>query len=216
MLRPWFSFVRSAARPHHSPLRAMGALAADRRELANVSRGPHGEAHGSPPAPPGCRRRICEGSVTRPEGGSAWTSLGAVRVPDRHIVAADPSGAAAALRAPDARCRRFRDRISLVDPRDDAWALPLTVDMASVTDAVPVSATAPGCPVAGLRGFSAGTRALVMAYECRWRGARLLQVTGIAGALFTRRAEPPSTGPTPQDARSSFPSFSASDYFDRI
>jgi hypothetical protein len=55
--------------------------------------------------------------------------------------------------------------------------------MASVTDAVPVSATAPGCPAAGLCGFSEGTRALVMDTTGVGAGHDFFTVTGIAGAL---------------------------------
>ena len=65
-------------------------------------------------------------------------------------------------RAPDAPLQAFTDRISIVYVADAAWPSPLSVDMATASDAVPVSATAPGCPAAGLCGFTEGTRALIV------------------------------------------------------
>ena len=86
-------------------------------------------------------------------------------------------------RAPDAPLSAFTDRISLVYLTDDAWPSPLTVDMATATDAIFVSATARGCPVAGLCGFNDGARALVMDTRGVGAGHDLFTVTGIAGAL---------------------------------
>ena len=86
-------------------------------------------------------------------------------------------------RTPDTPLSAFPDRISLVYVRDDAWPSPLTVDMASVTDAVPISAAVPGCPAAGLCGFSVGARALVMDTSAVGAGHDFFTVTGIAGAL---------------------------------
>jgi hypothetical protein len=86
-------------------------------------------------------------------------------------------------RTPDTPLSAFFDRVSLVYVRNDAWPSPLTVDMASVTDPVPISAAVPGCPAAGFCGFSVGTRALVMDTSDVGRGHDLFTVTGIAGAL---------------------------------
>lgn len=94
-------------------------------------------------------------------------------------------------RAPDAPLSAFPDRISLAYLRDDAWPLPLTVDMASATEAVPVSASMPGCGPAGLCGFSVGSRALVMDTTAVGAGHDFFTVTGIAGALAHDAPNPP-------------------------
>ncbi len=119
-------------------------------------------------------------------------------------------------RTPDAPLSAFSDRVSLVYLRDDAWALPLTIDMASVTDAVPVSATAPGCPAAGLCGFSAGTRALVMDTSGVGAGHDFFTVTGIAGALAHDAPNPPFHRPYATGRSIVVPVVQRIYYFDRI
>ena len=63
--------------------------------------------------------------------------------------------------------------------------------MATASDAVPVSATAPGCPAAGLCGFTEGTRALIVDTRGVGAGHDLFTVTGIAGALAHDAPNPP-------------------------
>jgi prepilin-type N-terminal cleavage/methylation domain-containing protein len=86
-------------------------------------------------------------------------------------------------RAPDAPLSAFSDRVSLVFATDVAGPSALTVDMSSASDAVGISATATGCPAAGLCGFTAGTRALVLDTSGVGAGHDFFTVTGTAGAL---------------------------------
>ena len=77
----------------------------------------------------------------------------------------------------------FADRISLVYATAEAGPSALTVDMASASEAVAISATATGCPGAGLCGFTDGTRALVVDTSGVGAGHDFFTVTGTAGAL---------------------------------
>jgi hypothetical protein len=63
--------------------------------------------------------------------------------------------------------------------------------MASASDAVPISGTASGCPGAGLCGFAAGTRALLVDTSGVGAGHDFFTVTGIAGALAHDAPNPP-------------------------
>ncbi len=95
------------------------------------------------------------------------------------------------VRAPDAPLQAFSDRISIVYVADAAWPSALSVDMTTASDAVPVSGTAPGCPAAGLCGFTEGTRALIVDTRGVGAGHDLFTVTGIAGALGHDAPNPP-------------------------
>ena len=86
-------------------------------------------------------------------------------------------------RAPDLPLSAFTDRISLVYATAEAGPSALTVDMASAAEAVAISATATGCPDAGLCGFTDGTRALVFDTSGVGAGHDFFTVTGTAGAL---------------------------------
>jgi prepilin-type N-terminal cleavage/methylation domain-containing protein len=94
-------------------------------------------------------------------------------------------------RAPDAPVQAFTDRISIVYVADAAWPSALSVDMAAASDDVPVSGTAPGCPAAGLCGFTEGTRALIVDTRGVGAGHDLFTVTGTAGALGHGGPNPP-------------------------
>ena len=94
-------------------------------------------------------------------------------------------------RAPDARLKAFTDRVSVVYVADAAWPSRLSLDMATASDAVPVSDAAPGCPAAGLCGFTEGTRALIVDTRGVGAGYDLFTVTGIAGALAHSAPNPP-------------------------
>jgi hypothetical protein len=91
--------------------------------------------------------------------------------------------ARAGARGPDAPLSAFSDRISLVFATDEAGPSALTVDMASASEAVAISATASGCPDAGLCGFTDGTRTLVLDTSGVGAGHDFFTVTGTAGAL---------------------------------
>jgi prepilin-type N-terminal cleavage/methylation domain-containing protein len=94
-------------------------------------------------------------------------------------------------RAPDAPLLAFTDRVSIVYVADAAWPSTLGVGMATASDAVPVSAAAPGCPAAGLCGFTEGTRALIVDARGAGAGYDLFTVTGSAGELAHDSPNPP-------------------------
>jgi hypothetical protein len=94
-------------------------------------------------------------------------------------------------RTPDPPLAAFADRISILFVDHGAWPATLTVDMATAADAVPIAATAPGCPGAGLCGFGEGTRALLLDTRDVGAGHDLFTVTGIAGELAHDSPNPP-------------------------
>ena len=95
------------------------------------------------------------------------------------------------VRLPDPPLSAFVDRVSIVYVAEGAWPSPLTVDVANSLEPLPISATAPGCPLTGLCGFSEGTRALVLDTRGVGAGHDLFTVTGVAGALAHDSPNPP-------------------------
>jgi hypothetical protein len=95
------------------------------------------------------------------------------------------------IRFPDPPLSAFADRVSIVYVAEGAWPSPLTVDMTNALEPVPISATAPGCPLTGLCGFSEGTRALLLDTRGVGAGHDLFTVTGVAGALAHDSPNPP-------------------------
>jgi prepilin-type N-terminal cleavage/methylation domain-containing protein len=87
------------------------------------------------------------------------------------------------VRDPDDPLLAFTDRVSVVYAADAAWPATLGGDMATASDAVPVNGAAPGCPAAGLCGFTVGTRALIVDTRGVGAGYDLFTVTGVAGEL---------------------------------
>jgi hypothetical protein len=81
--------------------------------------------------------------------------------------------------------------VTVVYVADGGWPSALSVDMAAPSDAVPVSATAPGCPASGLCGFADGTRALIVDTSGVGAGHDFFTVTGIAGELAHGAPNPP-------------------------
>jgi hypothetical protein len=123
----------------------------------------------------------------------ARAGAGAIRGPvadslSRHLAPLVPARTGA--RAPDPPLSAFVDRLSILYAANGAWPAPLTVDMANVSDAVPIGA-APGCPAAGLCGFAEGTRALIMDTRDVGAGHDLFTVTGVAGELAHDPPNPP-------------------------
>jgi prepilin-type N-terminal cleavage/methylation domain-containing protein len=94
-------------------------------------------------------------------------------------------------RNPDPPGSAFTDRVSVLHVMDGAWPARLTVDMATASDAVPISATALGCPPAGLCGFGEGTRALIVDTQGVGAGHDVFTVTGVAGELAHDAPNPP-------------------------
>jgi prepilin-type N-terminal cleavage/methylation domain-containing protein len=87
------------------------------------------------------------------------------------------------LRAPDPALAAFPDRISLVYVPDGGWQASLLADMPTSSADIPVNPAGPGCPTAGLCGFTDATRAAILDTESLGSGADLFAVTGITAGL---------------------------------
>ncbi len=86
------------------------------------------------------------------------------------------------LRLADPELTAYADRISILYVPYDGWESPLAGAMASPTSAVPIDASAAGCPAAGLCGFTDGTRVLVADTRAPGAGFELFTVTGVGAA----------------------------------
>jgi prepilin-type N-terminal cleavage/methylation domain-containing protein len=86
-------------------------------------------------------------------------------------------------RSPDPELSWFRDRISIVYVPDGGWQAGLSADMVDAGSDVPLAALTPGCPSAGLCGFSEGTRAVLLDTAGVGLGHELFTVTGTAAGL---------------------------------
>lgn len=85
--------------------------------------------------------------------------------------------------APDPGLSAFSDRISILYVPEGAWLGRLAVDMSNPADPVPVDASFPGCPSAGLCGFTEGSRAILIDRTGVGNGHDVFTVTGVAGGL---------------------------------
>jgi prepilin-type N-terminal cleavage/methylation domain-containing protein len=77
----------------------------------------------------------------------------------------------------------FDDRISILYVPERGWSVPLAVDMPDATAEVPVAATAPGCPAAGLCGFTPGARAVIVNTTSLGKGYDVFTVTHTGAGL---------------------------------
>jgi prepilin-type N-terminal cleavage/methylation domain-containing protein len=77
----------------------------------------------------------------------------------------------------------FDDRVSVLFVEAGTASAPLTSDMPAPASDVPVAASAPGCPAAGLCGFEDGTRALIVDTSGAGLGFDLFSVAGTATGL---------------------------------
>jgi prepilin-type N-terminal cleavage/methylation domain-containing protein len=99
------------------------------------------------------------------------------------------------VRAPDPPLSAYTDRFTVVYVADGAWPAPLSVDMTTTSEAVPVNRMMPGCPAAGVCGFAEGTRALIVDTRGVGSGRDLFTVTGIADQLVHDAPNPPFSQP---------------------
>ena len=86
-------------------------------------------------------------------------------------------------RSPDTELSWFPDRISIVYVPDGGWQVGLSADMPDAAADLPLAALTPGCPSAGLCGFTEGTRAALLDTAGVGAGHELFTVTGTAAGL---------------------------------
>jgi prepilin-type N-terminal cleavage/methylation domain-containing protein len=85
------------------------------------------------------------------------------------------------------------DRLTVVYVPEGVWPATLSAPMASAVAPLVIDATEPGCPAAGVCGFTVGSRALVVDTSGTAAGHEFFTVTGTAGGLFHDGANPPFT-----------------------
>ena len=118
-------------------------------------------------------------------------------------------------RLPDPPLSAFTDRFTVVYGEDGAWPAPLSVHMATTSEAVPVNQTMPGCPAVGVCGFAEGTRALIVDTRGIGRGHDLFTVTGITDQLAHDAPNPPFSRPYLAGSAFVVPVVQRVYYFDR-
>ncbi|HEY7502410.1 MAG TPA: prepilin-type N-terminal cleavage/methylation domain-containing protein [Vicinamibacterales bacterium] len=94
-------------------------------------------------------------------------------------------------RSPDAALTAFDDRCSIVYVPDDGWSARLAVDMPDQSAGIAIDASIPGCPAAGLCGFTAGTRALILDTTVAGAGHDAFSVTALDAELAHGPPNPP-------------------------
>ena len=118
-------------------------------------------------------------------------------------------------RFPDPPLSAFTDRFTVVYGEDGAFPAPLSVHMATTSEAVPVNMTMPGCPAVGACGFAEGTRALIVDTRGVGKGHDLFTVTGITDQLAHDPPNPPLSQPYLAGSALVVPVVQRVYYFDR-
>lgn len=91
----------------------------------------------------------------------------------------------------DAPMTASTDRLTVVFVPEGAWTATLSVPMASTTSPLIIDVTEPGCPGAGVCGFTNGTRAVVVDTSEVGAGHEFFTVTSTAAGLAHDGANPP-------------------------
>jgi prepilin-type N-terminal cleavage/methylation domain-containing protein len=94
-------------------------------------------------------------------------------------------------RSADPALTAATDRLTLVYVPEGAWPAALAAPMASSSAPLVIDAAERGCPGAGLCGFTAGTRALIVDTSEAGAGHELFTVTAITAGLAHDGANPP-------------------------
>lgn len=92
---------------------------------------------------------------------------------------------------PDAELTAFPDRISIAYVPDAGWSGRLAADLPDGSADVPLDVATPGCPSAGVCGFSKGTRAAILNTAGLGAGHDLFSVTFAAAGLAHGSPNPP-------------------------
>lgn len=87
------------------------------------------------------------------------------------------------MRTPDPELTWHPDRLSVVYVPHGGWHARLSADMPGPGADVPIDSVAPGCPAAGLCGFTVGTRAAIVETSALGAGYDLFTVTANSGGL---------------------------------
>jgi prepilin-type N-terminal cleavage/methylation domain-containing protein len=98
-------------------------------------------------------------------------------------------------RSADPALTAATDRLTLVFVPEGAWPAVLVAPMASSVAPLVIDAAEPGCPAAGLCGFAAGTRALVVDASGLGAGHELFTVTATSAGLAHDGANPAFSRP---------------------
>ena len=107
------------------------------------------------------------------------------------------------------------DRITLVYVPEGVWPIVLSAPMAGSTGPLVIDASAPGCPTAGLCGFSVGTRALVVDTTAAGDGHEFFTVTNTAAGLAHDGVNPAFARPYAAGVWYVMPIVQRTYYFDR-
>jgi prepilin-type N-terminal cleavage/methylation domain-containing protein len=103
--------------------------------------------------------------------------------------------ARAGARLADSPLAAYADRITVVFVEDGAWPTTLVATMTTAADPVHVDSGAPGCPAAGVCGFTEGSRALLIDPRGVGAGHEVFTVTGIGSGLAHDAPNPPFARP---------------------
>jgi hypothetical protein len=95
------------------------------------------------------------------------------------------------LSAADGELSAYPDRISILTLTDRAWVAPVAADVALASADISIDSDAPGCPSAGLCGFTDGMRAAIIDVERLGAGYDLFSVTGTLSGLGHAAPNPP-------------------------
>jgi prepilin-type N-terminal cleavage/methylation domain-containing protein len=85
--------------------------------------------------------------------------------------------------APDPALSAFADRISIFYAPEGAWLARPAADILDPSSIVSIDPSVPGCPPAGLCGFSEGSRVVLMDRTALGEGHEVFTVTGISAGL---------------------------------
>jgi prepilin-type N-terminal cleavage/methylation domain-containing protein len=102
----------------------------------------------------------------------------------------------------DPELTAFADRVSILHVPEGGSVVGLTADLAAVDADIPIDVDAKGCPAAGLCGFAANTRAVIVDTADVGRGYDLFSVTHTSALLGHGPPNPPLTKLYPKSTTS--------------